>query len=331
MPIVLGREVGPIGFGLMGLTIRPDPIPYDEAVKVMKRSLELGANLWNAGEIYGPPHANSLHLLEYYFRKYPEDSEKVVLSIKGCFSFATGPDGSPEGVRKSVENCLEILQGRVFISIFEPARVDPNVPIEKTVEALVEYVKAGKIGGIGLSECSASSIRRAQAVHPISAVEVELSLFSREVLENGVSVACAELDIPLIAYSPLSRGFLTGQVKSLDDIPANDSRRNLPRFQPETFELNMRLVNQVQNISAAKSIPMTQTAIAWVCSQGRPTTPRAPQVIPIPGCTTVARVEENLKKATLEQNYLSDIDELLKHTSVHGDRYGGKVAAYMNG
>lgn len=297
----------------------------------MKRALELGANFWNAGELYGPPHANSLQLLEYYFRKYPEDSEKVVLSIKGCFSFATGPDGSPEGVRKSVENCLEILQERVFISIFEPARVDPNVPIENTVEALAEYVKAGKIGGIGLSECSESSIRRAQAVHPISAVEVELSLFSREVLENGVSAACAELDIPLIAYSPLSRGFLTGQIKSLDDIPANDRRRDFPRFQPEAFDLNMRLVNQVEKISAAKSIPMAQTAIAWVCAQGRPATPQAPQVIPIPGCITVARVEENLKQVTVEQNYLSELDELVKKTSVHGERYGGKVAEYMNG
>lgn len=316
---------------MIGFTLRPNPTPYDEAVKVMKRALDLGANFWNAGEFYGPPHANSLQLLEYYFRKYPEDSEKVVLSIKGCFSLENGPDGSPDGVRKSVENCLEKLQGQVFISIFEPARVDPNVPIEKTVEALAEYVKAGKIGGIGLSECSASSIRRAQAVHPISAVEVELSLFSREALENGVSAVCAELEIPLIAYSPLSRGFLTGQIKSLDDLPANDPRRNFPRFQPGVFDLNMRLVNEIQNISNAKSVPIAQTAISWVCSQGRLNTPGAPQVIPIPGCTTIARVEENMKYITLEQNYLDDIDGILKQISVHGDRYGGKVAAYMNG
>jgi pyridoxine 4-dehydrogenase len=298
----------------------------------MKRALEAGANFWNGGELYGPPDANSLHLLEYYFRKYPEDSEKVVLSIKGCFSFTTGPDNSAEGVRKSVDNCLQILQGRVPISIFEPARVDPKVPIEETVKALAEYVKAGKIGGIGLSECSESTIRRAHAVHPISGVEVELSLFSRHVLQNGVSAACAELDIPLVAYSPLGSGFLTGQFKSLSDLGEKEFRRQQPRFQPDAFESNLRLAQQVERIAQDKGVTVAQLAIAWVQSQGRAFTSQSssPQIIPIPGCTTVARVDENLTGVTLSAAELSSLEEIFNQNSVQGDRYGGFLAGLMN-
>lgn len=307
------------------------PVPYDEAVKVMKRALELGANFWNGGEFYGTPNANSLHLLEYYFRKYPEDSDKVVLSIKGCMSLAAGPDNSAEGVRKSVDNCLEILQGRVPISIFEPARVDPKVPIEETVKALAEYVKAGKIGGIGLSECGESTIRRAHAVHPISGVEVELSLFSRHIMQNGVFAACAELDIPIVAYSPLGCGFLTGGIKSLSDIPANDFRRTKPRFQGDAFESNLQLAQKVEKIAKEKGVTVAQTAIAWVRLQDRAYNAASPQVIPIPGCTTVARVDENLTPVTLSASDLSALDELFKQNSVQGDRYGGYLASLMDG
>jgi pyridoxine 4-dehydrogenase len=295
----------------------------------MKKSLELGANFWNAGEFYGPPDANSLQLLEYYFRKYPEDSKKVVLSVKGCFSLTTGPDNSPEGVRKSVENCLEKLQGRVPISIFEPARIDPQVPIEETIKALAEYVKEGKIGGIGLSECSVATVRGAHAVHPISVVEIEMSLFTPDALENGVAATCAELDIPIVAYSPLGWGFLTGQFKSLSDIDEKDFRRAQPRFQPGAFEENLRIAEEVQKISTSKGVTPAQTAIAWVKAQGQKS--NMPQVVPIPGCTTVARVEENLKDVTLSEDELEDLNGLLQRNKVQGDRYGGMMAGLMNG
>lgn len=164
-----------------GFTTRATPTPYDEAIKVMKAALDSGANLWNGGEFYGPPDANSLQLLSHYFDKYPEDKDKVYLSMKGSFSFhPLGPDNSPENIRRSIDTCLEILGDKVFIDSWEPARADPKVPIEATIETIAEYVKAGKIGSIGLSECSASTIRRAHAVHPISFVETELSLFTTD-------------------------------------------------------------------------------------------------------------------------------------------------------
>lgn len=240
----------------VGLT-RPPPLSYNEATKAIKAALDRGANFWNGAQFYGPPTANSLQLLNHYFTTYPEDSKKVVLSIKGAFSLA-GPDNSPGGIRKSVDNCLEVLDGKAFLDIFLPARIDPQVPVEESVRALTEYVKAGKIGGYGLSECSAETIRRAHAVHPVSAVEIELSLFATHTLSNGVAQTCSELKILIIAYSPLSRGFLTGQINKLDDIPENDGRRRFPRFQPDVFELNLKLVEEIK-----------QVAIAWVLLRRR--------------------------------------------------------------
>jgi len=147
----------------------------------MKAALDNGSNLWNGGQLYGPPESNSLQLLHYYFNKFPEDKDKVYISMKGAFSFhPIGPDNSPANIRKCIDTCLKELDGKVFIDSWESARADPNVPIETTIETIAEYVKAGKIGGIGLSEVSASAIRRAHAVHPISSVEIELSLFTTD-------------------------------------------------------------------------------------------------------------------------------------------------------
>jgi len=147
----------------------------------MKAALNNGSNIWNGGLFYGPPESNSLQLLNYYFTKYPEDKDKVYLSMKGAFSFdPLGPDNSPENIRKSIDTCLKELDGKVFIDSWEPARADPKVPIETTIEAIADYVKAGKIGGIGLSEVSPGTIRRAHAVYPISSVEIELSLFTTD-------------------------------------------------------------------------------------------------------------------------------------------------------
>lgn len=166
---------------LAGFTMRANPTPYDEAAKVMKAALKNGSNLWNGGDFYGPPNANSLQLLNHYFNEYPEDKEKVYLSMKGAFSFhPLGPDNSPEGIRKSIDTCLAILDNKVFIDTWEPSRADPKIPIETTIETIAEYVKAGKIGSISLSECSASTIRRAHAVHPISFAEVEFSMFTTD-------------------------------------------------------------------------------------------------------------------------------------------------------
>ena len=296
----------------------------------MRSALLQGANFWNAGEFYGTPAYNSLHLLNRYFTAHPSDAERVVLSIKGGIDPATHvPDGTEAGVRRSVEYCLEGLEGKKFLDIFECARVDPKTPIEVTVAALAEYVRAGKIGGIALSEVRAETIRRAAAVHPICAVEVELSLWSPEILENGVAATCAELGIPVVAYSPLGRGVFTGEVKKLEDLAADDPRRHFPRFQPEAFEQNLGLVREVDRLAEKKGCTPAQFALAWVKQlSGRE---GMPVIIPIPGATTEKRVMENMKEVRLDDSDWDEIDAILKKTTVVGDRYGGPAAAMMNG
>lgn len=213
MTTISGTKIGPIGFGLMGLTLRATPLPQEQAFAAMKAALDAGANNWNGGEIYGVPEANSLQLLNAYFTKYPEDADKVVLSIKGGCEVGgipkgAHPNGTPENIKRSIDECLKVLDGKKFLNLFEAARVDPNVPIETTVKAIDEYVKAGKIGGISLSEVSAASIRKAAKVAKISAVEVEVSLWATDIFDNGIAETCAELGIPIFAYSPIGRGFL---------------------------------------------------------------------------------------------------------------------------
>jgi pyridoxine 4-dehydrogenase len=195
--------------------MKPATVQSDErSFATLKAALAVGANCWNGGEIYGSAERNSLHLLNAYFTKYPEDADKVVLSIKGGYTPGglvtpgAKPNGTPEGVKRSIDECLKVLDGKKFLDIFEYARVDPNVPVETTLAAVNEYVKAGKIGGISLSEIGEKTIRRAAKVVKVVAVEVEFSLFATEILTNGVAAACAEFNIPIIAYSPIGRGFL---------------------------------------------------------------------------------------------------------------------------
>ncbi|RYP26564.1 hypothetical protein DL768_011704 [Monosporascus sp. mg162] len=318
---VAGKAVGPVGFGMLGLTKPWAPVEYPIAAKVMKTALEQGANLWNGGMHYGTPEANSLHLLKYYFEQYPEDTNKVVLSIKGAFSPRTGPDGSPEGIRASVEEAFRVLGGTKTIDIFECARVDPKVPIEASIGTLAKLVKEGKIGGIGLSEVSANTIRKAAAVHPIAGVEVEISLFTPDPLHNGVADTCHELGIPIIAYSPIGRGWLTGEIRKLDDLPADDFRRMLPRFKPEAFDQNFKLVEAVERMAKRKGVTTAQVAIGWVVVQG---------AIPIPGSARVERVIENTKAASLTDGELAEIQKFLGTFPISGERYGGAHEKLLN-
>lgn len=183
----------------------------------MRAALANGANFWNGGEFYGPPERNSMTLLEKYFARYPEDADKVVLSIKGAVGDpAKGqhrPDGSPEEVRRSIDSVLKQLGGRKKLDIFEAARRDPKTPLSVTFGVMREYIDKGLLGGIALSEVSAATIHEAAQVAKVAAVEVELSLWSTEVLTNGVAAACAQYGIPLVAYSPMGRGvsFITSQ------------------------------------------------------------------------------------------------------------------------
>ena len=250
----------------------------------------------------------------------------MVLSIKGAV-FNMAPDGTPEGVRRSVDNCLKLLGGKKKLDLFECARVDPKTPIETTMAALAEYVKEGKLGGISLSEVKAETIRRAAKIHPISAVEVEVSLWQTNMLENGVASTCAELGIPIIAYSPLGRGFLTGQIRKPEDIPEGDFRKHVPRFQPDVFHKNLELVEELEKVAGKKKCTQAQLALAWVRQLSD--RPGMPTFIPIPGATTEERVNENMGIVKLDQQDLAEIDKILSEAVVHGDRYPKALMAML--
>ncbi|KAG0646572.1 Pyridoxal reductase [Hyphodiscus hymeniophilus] len=317
MPTILGREIGSIGFGLMGFTWRANPVPHSEAIKTMKCALEAGANMWNAGTFYGPPTANSIHLLQAYFTQYPSDAPKVLLSVKGGMNVAKhSADSSKANLTRDVDDALKILGGLKSIDIFQCGRVDPEIPIEETMEVMKGFVKEGKIGGIGLSEVGAKTIRRAAKIHPIAAVEVEFSLFSPDILENDVAATCAELGIPIVAYSPLGRGFLTGQIKTYADV--TEQHKFGPRFAEENFAKNLELVETIRRVAEKKGVTSAQLALGWVRAySGRDGNPI---IVPLPGATKVERVEENCKLVDLTEEELKEIGDILKSMPVKGAR-----------
>lgn len=310
-----------IGFGLKA-------VPYDQAIETMRAALEAGANVWNGADFYGPPDANSLQLLHAYFTKYPDDASRVVIVMKTLFAVPNGPDCSAENVEKCVSNILKVLDGKCFIDVLEPGRIDPKVSVEDTMKYLLPYVQSGKIGGIGLSEAKAETIRRAAAITKISSLEIELSLFSTDPLSNGQAVACAELDIPIVAYSPLSRGFLSGQLRSYSDLAENDNRKRYPRYQPEVFDENLKLVHEMEKVAKRKGVTTPQVALAWVA--GLSNQKGMPTIIPIPGTTTVGRVRENTKVIKLEEQDLKEIDAALKSIEIKGDRYPAMFQKYAD-
>ncbi|KAL0474590.1 NADP-dependent oxidoreductase domain-containing protein [Neurospora intermedia] len=320
MPQLVGKEVGPTGFGLMGFTWRPNPVPQEQAFATMRAALSHGLNFWNGGEFYGQPPYNSPILLERYFSQYPEDADKVVLSIKGCGGVdGMHPDGSATEVRRSLDTVIKQLNGRKKLDIFEAARRDPKVDMEETFGVMQEYIDKGLLGGISLSEVSAETIHKAVKITKVVAVEVELSLFATEVLDNGVAAACKEYGIPLIAYSPLGRGILTGQIKSRDDLSTFPMLLHFPRFSEENFDINLQLVRQVEEMAKKKGCTPAQLAISWTrCLSRRP---GMPEIIPIPGATTVERVNENAVFVELTDQEMDEIDATLAKFDVKGARY----------
>lgn len=319
-PSIANRTVGATGYGLMGLSWRPRPQPIEDSIKVMKAALERGANFWNGGTFYGTPEYNSLHVLKAYFTKYPADASKVVISIKGAYNSQTHAiDGSKENVKKDIEAILAALDGTCFVSVYEPARVDPKVPIEETVAAAAEFVRAGKIGGVGLSECGSGTIERAMKVTTIASVEVEFSLFSTDIVSNGVAKTCADLKIPIVAYSPLSRGFLTGDLRSHDDLAEDDARRNFPRFSAENFDKNLVLLHEVEKLAEQKGATAGNVAIAWVKQHSN--RDGCGTIIPIPGTTTVKRLDENMADISLTEEEFLTLNKAVEDCEVVGRRY----------
>jgi aryl-alcohol dehydrogenase-like predicted oxidoreductase len=291
-----------------------------ESIATLHRALDLGVTFFDTAEMYGP-HTNE-RLVGKALRGRRDD---VVLATK--FGITRDPadparrlvDGSPENVRRSVEGSLERL-GVDHIDLYYQHRVDPQVPVEETVGALAELVAAGKIRHYGLSEASADTIRRAHAVHPVTALQTEYSLFTRDV-EATIRPTLRELGVGLVPYSPLGRGFLTGTITSPDTLADDDFRRSNPRFQGEAFEANLRLVDRVRALAAERGVTPAQLALAWVLAQGD-------DVVPIPGTRRVSRLEENVGAAevTLTADDLAALTDAVPAGAAVGERYADMSA-----
>jgi aryl-alcohol dehydrogenase-like predicted oxidoreductase len=306
-------DVGRIGLGAMGMSSAYTGAGSDDAesIRTIHRALDLGVTLIDTAEIYGP-FVNE----ELVGQAIKDRRDDVVLATKfGLVSHANGGtwnlDSSPANIRTAVEGSLRRL-GTDRIDLYYQHRVDPNTPIEDTVGALGELVAEGKIRHVGLSEAGANTIRRAHAVHPITALQSEYSLWTRDP-EPKVLPVLRELGIGLVAYSPLGRGFLTGEIRTTDDFADNDSRKTNPRFTGENFERNLRAVEEVKAIAAEVGATPGQVALAWVLAQGD-------DIAPIPGTKRVVRVEENVA-ADAVQLSREQIDKLTNITPAAGDHH----------
>ncbi|OAA42658.1 Aldo/keto reductase [Metarhizium rileyi] len=325
MPQVMGREVGPIGYGLMGFTWCPDPTPTDQAIEALKEALESGLTLWNGAEFYGTPECNSMTLIKAYFTRYPEDADRVTLVIKGGMDLTTHKqDSSPEGTRRSLNNILKQLGGTKKLDGYAPSRRDASTPLEVTYGVIQsEYIDTGKLGAVYLSECSAATINEAAKLTNIAAAEVELSMFSPDILTNGVAEACAQHKIPILAYSPIGRGILTGKFKSVADMRDRGLISSYPRFQPGAFEHNLKMVSQVEEIAKAKGCTPGQLAIAWVRKHSN--RPGLPTVIPIPGATAASRVRENAKLVDITESDFTKMSDIVRNFETAGKRYPDSI------
>ncbi|PTD10060.1 Pyridoxal reductase [Fusarium culmorum] len=316
---ILGKQVGPIGYGLMGLTARP--LPDEVTFAAIRTALDAGCNWLNGGEFYGPPDANSLALIRRYLEKYPEDADRIVLTIKGGLGPNYVPVGSKENIRRSIDDCIKTLGPAGRIASFEIGRKDPNADYENdTLATIDEYVKDGKIDGISCSEINANTLRSAAKRFKITAVELELSLFTTEPLTNGLIEACGELGIAVLAYSPLGRGLLGGQIKSAKDLPEDDPRAKMhPRWRGDNLAKNIGLVNNVEALAKKKGCTVSQIAINWLLSLSR--RPGMPKIVPIPGSSKPDRIRENATIVNLTDEDLHDIDNLLASFTPAGERY----------
>lgn len=299
-----------------------------EAILIMKHALEAGCNFWATAEHYGTLEYSSLHLIHAYFTRYPEDCDKVTLSVlvgstPGSYKWRADANS----IQDSFARCEKVLAGTKKIDILACSRVDPEVPIETTIRALADLAKEGKIGGVGISECSAATLRRAAQVCKIETVEVEVSMFTPDIFSNGVAKAAEENGIVVVAYCPLGRGVLTGSVMSLDDMSANDSRRYFPRFQKETFDNNIKLVEKIGIIATRLGVANAQVALSWIRAYSGEE--GFPNILPIPSTSKTSRIDENLKEIILTKNDLKEIDDIIAQNPIIGGRYPD-VVAHLN-
>ena len=316
-----GLEVPVEGLGCMGMTTLAgmtiySPADETESIATIHRARELGVNFLDTADLYGPLLNERL-----VGKAVAGQRDQYTIATKfgyeiddqGQLSPTFAINGRPDYLRKAIDRSLRSL-GTEYVDLYYMHRLDPNVPIEDTVGAMSELVQAGKVRYLGLSEVPTDIIRRAHAVHPITAIQTEYSLFDRGVEADGVLAATRKLGIGFVGYSPLGRGFLTGEIKSLDDLDAGDFRRRMPRYQPENFAQNLVLVEKLEQMARTKGMTAAQLALAWVLAQG---------VVAIPGTKRVKYLEANVAAATLPLSTaeLAELDAIMPVGSAAGAAY----------
>ncbi|KAF2266632.1 putative aldo-keto reductase [Lojkania enalia] len=321
-----GPQVPRLGFGLMGLSAfygatKPD----EERLALLDQAYELGARFWDSADMYG----DSEDLLRKWFKANPDKRSHIFLATKFANKVledgSRGVDSSPEWAKKACEASLKRL-GLPNVDLYYCHRVDKKTPIEKTVQAMAELKKDGKFKYLGLSECSADTLRRAHAVHPISVVQVEYSPFALEIESKQIDLlrTCRELGVAVVAYSPLGRGMLTGTLQSPDDFGEGDFRKFAPRFSKENFPKNMKLVEELSSMAKEKGVATGQLVLAWLLAQGE-------DIFPIPGTTKVERLKENLGSLLVELSKEEEqkIRKACEAAEVSGGRYPEMFAGYL--
>ena len=319
-----GLIVSEQGLGCMGMSEFYGATDEAESIATLNRALEIGINFFDTSDAYGPYKNEELLGKAFRTRR-----DSVIIATK--FAIRRDPanptirtiDGRPEYVREACEASLKRL-GIECIDLYYQHRVDTNVPIENTVGAMAELVRAGKVRYLGLSEAGPQTIRRAHAVHPITALQTEYSLWSRDP-EDEIFATVRELGIGFVAYSPLGRGFLTGQIRSIDDLAADDYRRYSPRFQGDNFSKNLELVTRVTEMAREKGVTPGQLALAWVLTQGE-------DIVPIPGTKRRSYLDENAAASEIELTAedLARLDELAPRGAAVGMRYPEAMMRYVD-
>lgn len=316
-----GLTVSALGLGCMGMSHAYAAAPDERGIATIHRALDAGVTLLDTANVYGPESNEWL-----VGRAIADRRDQVVLATKFGNAYDEDDravDGRPEYVRRSCEASLSRL-GVDRIDLYYQHRVDPDVPIEETVGAMGELVAEGKVGYLGLSEAAPETIRRAHRTHPITALQTEYSLWSRNP-EDQILAAVRDLGIGFVAYSPLGRGFLTGAITSPDDLAEDDWRRSNPRFQGENFQANLRLVDHVRELAEHKGVASGQLALAWALAQGQ-------DIVAIPGTTRPERVEENIAalQVTLSEDELARLDEIAPTHATAGERYAASGMSLLN-